>query len=57
MSQFSKEDLENLEGSKEVKINTPTDESTESEVSLEDLKSNEDQTPEVNQEDTEPTNI
>ena len=54
--QVSKQDLEDLEGSKEVKINTPTDESTESEVSLEDLKSNEDQTPEVNQEDTEPTN-
>ena len=54
--QVSKQDLEDLKGSKEVKINTPTDESTESEVSLEDLKSNEDQTPEVNQEDTEPTN-
>ena len=54
--QVSKQDLENLEGSQEVKINTPTDESTESEVSLEDLKSNEDQTPEVNQEDTEPAN-
>ena len=54
--QVSKQDLEDLEGSKEVKINTSTDESTESEVSLEDLKSNEDQTPEVNQEDTEPTN-
>ena len=55
--QVSKQDLEDLKGSQEVKINTPTDESTESEVSLEDLKSNEDQTPEVNQEDTEPTNI
>ena len=54
--QVSKQDLEDLEGSKEVKINTSTDESTESEISLEDLKSNEDQTPEVNQEDTEPTN-
>ena len=54
--QVSKQDLEDLEGAQEVKINTPTDESTESEVSLEDLKSNEDQTPKVNQEDTEPTN-
>ena len=52
----SKQDLEDLKGSKEVKINTPTDESAESEVSLEDLKNNEDQTPEVNQEDTESTN-
>ena len=52
----SKQDLEDLKGSKEVKINTSTDESAESEVSLEDLKNNEDQTPEVNQEDAEPTN-
>ena len=52
----SKQDLEDLKGSKEVKINTSTDESAESEVSLEDLKNNEDQTPEVNQENTEPTN-
>ena len=52
----SKQDLEDLKGSKEVKINTSTDESAESEVSLEDLKNNEDQTPEVNQEDTESTN-
>jgi DNA-directed RNA polymerase subunit omega len=54
--QVSKQDLEDLKGSQEVKINTPTDESTESEVSLEDLESNENQTPEVNQENTEPTN-
>ena len=54
--QVLKQDLEDLKSSKEVKINTPTEESTESEVSLEDLKSNEDQIPEVNQEDTEPTN-
>ena len=54
--QVSKQDLEDLKGSKEAKIDMPTDESTESEVSLEDLKSKEDQTPEVNQEDTEPTN-
>ena len=52
----SKQDLEDLKSSKEVKINTPTDESAESEVSLEDLKNNEDQTPEVNQKDAEPTN-
>ena len=52
----SKQDLEDLKGSKEVKINTSTDESAESEVSLEDLKNNEDKTPEVNQEDAEPTN-
>jgi len=52
----SKQDLEDLKGSKEVKINTSTDESAESEVSLEDLKNNEDHAPEVNQEDTEPTN-
>tara|TARA_Y100000590_G_scaffold348976_1_gene400281 strand:- start:41 stop:559 length:519 start_codon:yes stop_codon:yes gene_type:complete len=50
--QVSKEDIEELKGSQDTSIETPTEETAEKEVSLEELSDNENQVPEENTEDT-----
>jgi len=50
--QVSKEDIEELKGSEETKIDTPDEETPEKEVSLDELSDNESKISEENTEDT-----
>ena len=54
--QVSKEDIDQLKGSNDRSVDTPTEESSEVEVSLDELSENESKEPEANPEDTEATN-
>ena len=54
--QVSKEDIDQLKGSNDRNVDTPTEESLEVDVSLDELSESETKEPEVNPEDTEATN-
>ena len=52
----SKEDIDQLKGSNDRSVDTPTEESSEVDVSLDELSESETKEPEANPEDTEATN-
>ena len=54
--QVSKEDIDQLKGSNDRSVDTPTEESSEVDVSLDELSESEAKEPEANPEDTEATN-
>ena len=54
--QVSKEDIDQLKGSNDRSVDTPTEESSEVDVSLDELSEIETKEPEANPEDTEATN-
>ena len=54
--QVSKEDIDQLKGSNDRNVDTPTEESLEVDVSLDELSESETKEPEVNPEDREATN-
>ena len=54
--QVSKEDIDQLKGSNDRSVDTPTEESSEVDVSLDELSKSETQESEANPEDTEATN-
>ena len=54
--QVSKEDIDQLKGSNDRSVDTPTEESSEVDVSLDELSESETKEPEANPEDTEATN-
>ena len=54
--QVSKEDIDQLKGSNDRSVDTPTEESSEADVSLDELSEIETKEPEANPEDTEATN-
>ena len=54
--QVSKEDIDQLKGSNDRSVDTPTEESSEVDVSLDGLSESETKEPEANPEDTEATN-
>ena len=54
--QVSKEDIDQLKGSNDRNVDTPTEESSEVDVSLDELSESEAKEPEANPEDTEATN-
>ena len=54
--QVSKEDIDQLKGSNDRNVDTPTEESSEVDVSLDELSESETKEPEANPEDTKTTN-